>query len=261
VSDGLRALRQSGRGPIVADITGAGPPLILLHGLAGSARWWKRNTPALARSFRVMAIDLPGFGRSQRDARFVLEDAPSQLVRAMDRMGIERANFIGHSMGGLVAGGVAADHPDRVSRLVLVDAGFTSLDPSLGHRVRGILATMRWTSPALVPVFLEDSLRSGPVRLAAATVQLLQADWGSKLPLIRASTLVIWGEHDAICPLTIGQQIAKRIPDARLVVIKRAAHSPMWERSETFDSEVLAFLTTGLSDPAPHSTSVHEFRS
>jgi pimeloyl-ACP methyl ester carboxylesterase len=193
----------------------------------------------------VVAIDLPGFGRSQRDARFVLEEAPAQLVATLDQLGIERASFIGHSMGGLVAGGLAADHPTRVDRLVLVDAGFTSLDPSVLHRMRGMLATLRWTSPALLPVFLEDSLRSGPVRLVGATVQLLQSDWQAKLPLIGASTLVIWGEHDAICPLTIGRQIATRIPGARLVVIKRAAHCPMWERPETFDREVLAFLAPG----------------
>ena len=105
---------------------GTGPPLILLHGLAGSARWWARNIPALSRSFRVIAIDLPGFGASPRGHRLELDGVVDQLVGTMDALGIDRASVIGHSMGGLIAGGLAADRPERVERLVLVDAAFLS---------------------------------------------------------------------------------------------------------------------------------------
>ena len=178
--------------PVVSELTGSGPPLILLHGLAGSARWWRHNVPVLSRSFRVAAIDLPGFGASHRDARLVLDKAAGQLVATMDRLGFERAHVVGHSMGGLVAGGLAADYPERVDRLVLVDAGFLSLDPSIIRRVTGPIAALRWTAPSLLPVVLGDTLRSGPIRMAGATYQILQADWQTKLPLISAPTLVIW---------------------------------------------------------------------
>ena len=240
-----RTRAWSARGPVVSDISGDGPPLILLHGLAGSATWWQRNTPALEQHFKVHAIDLPGFGASKREARFVLDEAPAQLVETMDRLGIERASFIGHSMGGLVAAGVAAEHPDRVDKLVLVDAGFLSLDPHFHHRITGPLRTLRRTSPSLLPVLAWDTIRSGPIRMVEATTQLLRADWRHKLSKIQAPTLVIWGEHDRICPIGIGRSIVGVVAGSRLVVIDGAAHNPMWERPDDFDREVLDFLGVG----------------
>jgi len=241
-----RGRAWTAHGPVVSDISGEGPPLILLHGLAGSATWWQRNTPALERRFRVHAIDLPGFGATKRDAHFVLDEAPAQLAATMDRLGLERASIIGHSMGGLVAAGLAAEFPDRIDRLILVDAGFLSLDPHVHHRITGPLRTLRWTSPSILPMLAWDTIRSGPIRMMEATTQLLRADWRHKLASIQAPTLVIWGEHDRICPVGIGRSIAAVVPDARLVVIDGAAHNPMWERSDEFDRQVLEFLAPAL---------------
>ena len=221
---------------------GTGPPLILLHGLAGSARWWSRNIPELSRSFRVIAIDLPGFGASPRAHRLELDGIVDQLAGTMDALGLDRASVIGHSMGGLIAGGLAADRPERVERLVLVDAAFLSLDWASVRPMTGPARTLRRTAPSLLPVLVADGMRSGPRRLTDASIQLLRADWRAKLPNIEAPTLVIWGEHDRICPLAIGQKIVATIAGARLVVIEGAAHNPMWERSDAFDREVLAFL-------------------
>ena len=114
---------------------GDGPPLVLIHGLSGSGTWWKRNLPALSATFRVTAIDLPGFGSSHPDARLILDEAPAQVAALMGELGIERAHVMGHSMGGLVAAGLAADHPARVDRLVLVDAGFLSFDRGWWDRI------------------------------------------------------------------------------------------------------------------------------
>jgi pimeloyl-ACP methyl ester carboxylesterase len=226
----------------VAKDLGAGSPVILLHGLAGSARWWSRNLPALSRAHRVIAIDLPGFGASPRGQRLDLDEIGAQLVATMDELGIGRASVLGHSMGGLIAGGLAADHPERVDRLVLVDAAFLSLDRTAVRPVSGPAVTLRWTAPSLLPVLAADGLRSGPGRLAYAAIQLLRADWRTKLPLIKAPTLVVWGEHDAICPLPIGRLIVAAVPGSRLVIVSGAAHNPMWERPDVFDREVLSFL-------------------
>jgi pimeloyl-ACP methyl ester carboxylesterase len=241
-----RARRTDGPGglPVVSEDLGAGPPLILLHGLAGSTRWWSRNTAALSRAFRVIAIDLPGFGASPRGQRLDLDEVAGQLIASMDRLGVHRASVIGHSMGGLIAAGLAAEHPDRVDRLILVDAAFLSLDRAAARSLSAPAVTLRWTAPSLLPVLISDGLRSGPGRLTDAALQLVRADWGTKLPRIEAPTLVIWGEHDEICPLTIGRRIVASIPSSRLVVIEGAAHNPMWERSVEFDREVLDFLAT-----------------
>ncbi len=204
--------------------------------------WWKHNLPALSATFRVTAIDLPGFGSSHPDARLILDEVPAQVAALMGELGIERAHVIGHSMGGLVAGGLAADHPERVDRLVLVDAGFLSFDRMVRNRMTGPLRTLPWTSPTIMPTLLRDASRSGPVRMARATGELLRKDWRDKLPAITAPTLVIWGEHDRVCNPRIGEQIAAAVPDARLIVIRRAGHNPMWEKQADFDREVLAFL-------------------
>ena len=147
--------------------------------------------PALSGEFRVTAIDLPGFGSSHRDARLILDEVPAQVDALLGELGIERAHVMGHSMGGLVAGGLAAEHPQRVDRLVLVDAGFLSLDPTLRHRVTGPLKTLPWTSLTILPTLLRDVARSGPVRMARATAEVLRKDWRDKLPAISAPTLVV----------------------------------------------------------------------
>jgi pimeloyl-ACP methyl ester carboxylesterase len=228
--------------PVVSEDLGVGPPLILLHGLAGSTRWWSRNTAALSRSLRVIGIDLPGFGASPAGQRLDLDEVAGQLVATMDRLGLDRACVIGHSLGGLIAAGLAAEHPERIDRLVLVDAAFLSLDRTAIRPISGPAVTLRWTAPSLLPLLIADGLRSGPGRLTDAALQLVRADWRTKLPLIEAPTLVIWGEHDEICPLTIGRRIVDSIHDSRLVIIEGAAHNPMWERSAAFDQAVLEFL-------------------
>jgi pimeloyl-ACP methyl ester carboxylesterase len=230
------------RGPVISERAGTGRPLVLLHGLAGSARWWSRNIPDLAEAFDVHAVDLPAFGGSSRRSRFRLDRIPGQLVARMDRWGIERASVIGHSMGGLIAARLAADHPDRVDRLILVDAAFLSLDPSWWRRGPGPLGVLRWTQPSLIRTLGEDLIRVGPIRLVQATRQLLGADWADDLERIAAQTLVVWGEHDTLCPPTIGRAIVERVPRSRLVTIPRAGHNPMWEAPAEFDRIALEFL-------------------
>ena len=230
-------------GAVVAAQAGVGGAhLVLLHGLAGSGAWWKRNVPALSGAFLVTVIDLPGFGSSHPDARLILDEVPGQVDELLGELGIERAHVMGHSMGGLVAAGLAADHPERVDRLVLVDAGFLSLDPTWRHRFTGPLKTLPWTSLTLLPTLLRDVARAGPVRMALATAEVLRKDWRDKLPAITAPTLVVWGERDRICNPRIGEEIAAVVPGARLVIIRGAGHNPMWEKQAAFDREVVGFL-------------------
>lgn len=238
----MTASDAADQGPIVSATAGDGPPLLLLHGLAASARWWERVLPALSVSHRVHAVDLPAFGASGPGVRFHLERVPGQLIDLMDQLGIAHASVIGHSMGGLIAGRMAADHPARVARLVLVDAGFLSLDPSWLPKVTGPLRAVRYTRPPLARLLLEDVDRVGVLRLTDATVQLLRTDWVDALPLIQAPTLVIWGEGDTICPPIIGRGIVERVAGARMTTIPDCGHNPMWERPEAFLAAVMPFL-------------------
>src|ERR671913_1388101 len=104
------------------EVAGSGPPLILLHGLSGSGRWWGRNVPAFADSFRPYAVDLPGFGASRRVRWSRLDDTVDRLADWIAAEGLAQAHIAGHSLGGAVAARLAARHPERIDRLVLVDA-------------------------------------------------------------------------------------------------------------------------------------------
>ena len=242
---------------LVYEAVGAGPPVVLVHGLAGSSRWWERNVGALTGRFRVYVVDLVGFGRSRggvwRPHRFDLSRAAPHLVTMLDEFGIARASFVGHSMGGLIAAGLAADFPERVERLVLVDAALLTFDPGLRRRAVGLARALHRSPADLLPLLARDALRAGAGTLGVATLQLLRADWRTKLERIRAPTLVVWGEGDSIVPVSIGREIARHVAGARLVMLPRCGHNPMWEAPAAFNDLVVRYLSTGEVDFEPRA--------
>ncbi len=223
-------------------VAGAGPPVVLVHGLAGSGRWWGRNVGALARRFRVFVVDLPGFGGNRGGAPFALAETPALLATWLDRLGLPRAAFVGHSMGGRVVAELAADAPDRVARLVLVDAAIFPAGPDWPIRAWGLAGALRRVPPAFVPVLATDAARAGPRTLLRAGHALLTTGVEAKLPRIAAPTLVVWGERDTIVPPSVGERVAGLVPGARLVVLAGGDHSPMWSQSDAFNTLVLGFL-------------------
>jgi len=237
-----RRFAPAGDIPVYYEERGAGDPLILIHGLSASGRWWTRNISALAEHHRVYVVDLAGFGRSRAAQRPALGETGAFLERWMDSLNIERASLVGHSMGGAIAARLAADFPARVDRLVLVNAAALPLSRS-GMVLRfGLGGVFRSVSPAFLPVVVADGWRAGPVSVIGAARDLLQADIRAKLSQIEAPTLVIWGERDRILPLALGEQLSTAIPDARLHVIRGAGHNPMWDRSAEFNEAALDFL-------------------
>ena len=223
------------------EVAGSGPPLLLIHGLSASGRWWARNVDAFAAHFRVYTVDLVGFGASHRLGRFVLDDAAAGLVGWMDRVGVERADVAGHSLGGYVAADLAARFPERVRRLILVDAAVLPLGGA-GRYALGMLLQARYTSLGFLPTLARDVLRAGPATTWQASRAIVSADLGPRLERIGAPTLAIWGEHDTVVPLEIGHEIARRLPHARLVVIPGAGHNLIWDSAQAFNQEVLQFL-------------------
>ncbi|HEX7051491.1 MAG TPA: alpha/beta fold hydrolase [Longimicrobiales bacterium] len=226
--------------------TGAGPPAVLLHGLAGSHRWWRTTIPALARTHRVHVPELIGFARNP--AAGPLPDiarTAELIVEWLDALGIERPHLVGHSMGGQIAIHLAARQPDRVARLVLVDAAGIPRQRPLAELVR-LLAELipppAWGRPSFLPTIARDALRMGPLALAAAARRLLADDVRPLLPTIRSPTLLIWGRLDPLTPLDHAWTLADGIPDARLCIIPDAAHNPMVDRPEAFNEILTSFL-------------------
>jgi pimeloyl-ACP methyl ester carboxylesterase len=224
------------------EVAGSGPPLILLHGLSGSGRWWGRNVPAFADSFRTYSVDLPGFGASRGVRWSRLDDIADRLADWLVNEGLSQAHIAGHSLGGAVAARLAARHPDRIDRLVLVDAAIRLQGTRSMARPVHAMRTIGRGSLGFAPLLVRDLLRCHPRSFVAATVDALQTDWEPHLRRIKAPTLVVWGERDAITPRALGHEIAAVVPGARLFTLAEAGHNPMWERAEAFNAEVLRFL-------------------
>jgi pimeloyl-ACP methyl ester carboxylesterase len=235
---------QVGSASMYAEISGVGQPLILVHGLGGSTRWWARNVSALARSWRVYVIDLPGFGRS-RGQRFVLRDAAGLLVSMMDQIGLARTSIVGHSMGGFIAAYAAAQFPQRVDGLVLVDAAALPLESLSLRQAWHMVQRLPHLPLRFLAVLGMEALRAGPLTLIKALRQLRHMDIRRDLARIAAPTLILWGEHDATLPLAVGQQLHGYLPQAAFQVIAGAGHFPMWDRPTAFNQAVIQFLECG----------------
>ncbi len=240
-----RALRHRvriGNVELAYEVLGHGPPLLLIHGLSGSGRWWARNVGALAQHFRVYVIDLVGFGASRGGQAFVLPEAAGYLAHWMQASNFPPAVIIGHSMGGQIAAELAADHPELVVRLVLVDPALIPIPPSYARNILNMVREARHVRFDFVPVLVSDALRAGMITLWKAANDLLHTDLRPKLTNIQAPTMVVWGENDALLPLAMTRQLGQHLRFDELVIIKRAGHNPMWDCPHAFNQVVLEFL-------------------
>lgn len=220
---------------------GAGPPLVLVHGLAGSWRWWRRLLPALAAEHRVHLLDLPGFGGLPRPRRFALDGTVDWLAAWLDAARVEPADVIGHSLGGLLCARLAARRPEAVRRLVLIAPAGLPGRTAAGSALPLSLALLR-SQPRLLALLTRDALRSGPVTIGSAALAVLAADLRTDLPHVRAPTLVVLGARDALITVRHGEELARSIPNARTLVLEGAGHVPMDDRPDELSRELLAFL-------------------
>lgn len=226
-----------------AQVMGQGEPIILIHGLAGSSRWWRRNIPVLARHYRLYLIDLPGFG-TLRHLRWhiALDDVASGIVHWMERSGLAQVHLIGHSMGGYLSLWIAAHHPERIRRLVLVSPAGIPHIRSLPAYTFPLLRALSSLQPRFLSLLISDTLRAGPLTILRAAQDLLTKDIRDCLPDISAPTLLIWGENDSLVPPVLGELLSQQLPQARLLLIKKAGHVSMFEQPDQFNTAVLSFL-------------------
>jgi pimeloyl-ACP methyl ester carboxylesterase len=257
---------------------GAGSPILLIHGLGGSWQNWLYNIPTLGLEHRVIAVDLPGFGRSEPlPAPAAMETQAEVLAALLDQLGIGPTTVVAHSMGGIVAITLLGLRADLIDRLVLANAGGVHLSPArLAAIVNGFRVAARVLNrPAVIRAItrrprLRQLVFGGMManpraltgRFAAEVVPGLgapgfldaltaaaKASANIDPDAIRCPVLLIWGAQDRILPLAEARELCRSLLDARLVVIEGAGHAPTFEQPEQFNRAVMSFAE-GRS-PAP----------
>jgi pimeloyl-ACP methyl ester carboxylesterase len=229
-------------------------PLIVLHGYNGSSDYWYPQLfPPLGRSRRVIAVDLPGNGLSGRLPSYSLQAYVDFLAAFLDALHIRQADFMGHSMGGLLAIAFAAEHSNRVRKLVLVDsAGLPELVKTQWVLPIRALTDSSMRQFRLYPTFIKIGLRA-----RAAREGLIMVRTGSVRRYLRdltVPTLILWGSRDRVIPLEHGVFMARNIPGARLAVIRGAGHMPFYEQPE----QCLRILNTFLGTDDANHDAKHE---
>jgi len=259
--DGVR-LRLRDTGPRHA------PAIILLHGFGSSLDTWEPWAQALSARYRVIRFDLPGFGLTGPDPTGDYSDAREIkiLVDLMDQLGVSRAALIGNSLGGRIAWNFSAQHPDRVTRMVLISPdGFAS--PEFPYEKAPETPLAMRALPYVTPKpLLRETLAAAyarPDALSEATLtryhdlmlapgvreailermeQVRLHDPAPTLARIKIPTLLLWGEKDAMIPIRNAEDYLRDLPNATLVRLPNLGHVPFEEDPAGSLAPVQAFL-------------------
>ncbi|MCP4547460.1 MAG: alpha/beta hydrolase [bacterium] len=252
--------------------------LLLVHGLGSNAKGWLKNIPAWAERYRVIAVDLPGYGKSDKGYyEYSMSFNAEVLFELMDELDIERFSVVGHSMGGQIGMHMALQRPERLQRLVLISpAGFERFEEGEGQ----------WLERVMTPELVQDT----PIRNIAVNLKLNFYDKGidadfmiadriqvrgagdfdrycyavsknvagminepvwDKLERIITPTLIIFGENDALIPNPylhggLTKEIAAigvgAIPNNQLLLVPECGHFAQYEKAEETNRSVLDFL-------------------
>jgi pimeloyl-ACP methyl ester carboxylesterase len=269
--DGVR-LRYLDR-PAAAE---GGEPVVFVHGFASSLETWEGVIPAVNARHRVLALDLKGFGWSERPEGDYSPEAEAKLVLdLMKQRGIERATVVAHSWGSSVALAMALAAPQQVARLALYDAWvyeaqvptffLWAREPGLGEALFSLFYTERadervaygfydkekYVTEPFVEAVERALERPGTVAAALAAVRGHHfADVEGRYKDVKVETLLLWGREDEVTLLPFGERLSKDLPNARLVVYPQCGHFPMIEAAAASTNELVSFLSKPIAAPA-----------
>ena len=250
----MLAIREEGRGDA----------LVLVHGAGTSGAIWRRTMPALAEHRRVVAPDLPGYGGSPAAGPgFALEEVTDRLAAGLKEARVPAPyDLVGHSMGGAIAILLAARHPERVRRLVLVaPAGLAALPRAAAALLGAVAAPFAVARRTLATPLAGNALvrrlalagvarngarvpaeharavlasSAGATRIGPGLASAATADLRAALAGVRAPLGLVWGEHDPVIPPRRIDVIRRDRPEVQLRIVPDTAHAPMLERPEAF---------------------------
>jgi pimeloyl-ACP methyl ester carboxylesterase len=244
------------------------PALVLIHGFASSLQTWDGWTPILQLHFRVLRLDVAGFGLSGPDPQRDYSDAADvrRLLALLDQLGLQSVTLVGHSMGGRIAWNFAAAHPQRVARLVLLAPDGFSFPEARGEFTFDVPWYARVVRYALPQWLLHRALASAyfdASRLDEATVtryrdlllapgvrqalldRMAQTRNSDPLPRLRSlhmPVLLLWGAGDALIPVSNAQDFLDAMPQAQRVVLPQLGHLLQEEQPQLALQPLLEFL-------------------
>lgn len=264
------SFRQIGEWKTRVIEAGAGDTLLLLHGTGGHAEAYARNLAPLSHHFRVVTFDFAGHGYTTHAARDLeIADYVAQTIGVIDALGVASVHLSGESLGGWVAARLAAQHPQRVRRMILNTPGGTMVNPAVMDRIRTlsqaaaddpsearIRARLEWlmADPSAVTdelVAVRQKLYARPgfsksmshlLCLQDETIRRRNLLRDDELASITAPTLVVWTSDDPSGPAAEGRQIRERIPGATFALVEGAGHWPQWEQAQKFNNLHIEFL-------------------
>jgi triacylglycerol lipase len=254
----LRSVKVYGRTIRYYDL-GSGPSLVLIHGIGGDADDWTFCLQALSSSHRVIALDLLGFGRSDKPPiNYTVAGFVEVLERFLRALAIDRTTLIGGSLGGWIAAAFALLFPGTVDKLVLVDAAgvwgdtpelpidlHVSTRAHLRHVFQQLFYDKMLASDILIDLAYQQHLERGDGNTIHSVLQNLRDGrerLNESIANLTMPVLIVWGEQDAMIPLETGRRIHQLIPGSNLHVIPECGHLPALEKPAEFVRCVLEFL-------------------
>jgi pimeloyl-ACP methyl ester esterase len=247
------------------DRAGSGPAVLLVHGWTCNRTFWERQVQALRDRFTVITVDLRGHGESSPPRTgYTIGSMAADLEHLIRALGMPRVAIIGWSMGGIIAQELVHRLGDRVSALGLVgttaglaDGKVPLAEPERAAAMRAELAedfraflrgftASFFKSGEASPLFawaFSQTQKTPPHAAEACLEASLAVDLRGRLSGISVPTAVFHGRHDAIIPLAAGEELARGIPGARLVVFEESGHAPFLEEPEAFNAALTALLT------------------
>lgn len=218
-------------------------PLVMIHGLGVSGRYWHPLARLLSRRHQVWVPDLPGHGRSDRPARAL--DVPALaavLGEWMKEVGLGPAALIGNSLGCQIAAELAWREPGRAAALVLVGPTVDPAARSAFRQFARLTLSAPAEHPALYPLVLGEYAQAGPRQLLGELRHMLRHRIEDVLPGVKAPTLVLRGRLDRIVPRTWAARVAAMVRDGRLLEIALAGHAAHYTRPRRVAGAVREFL-------------------
>ncbi len=238
---------------------GAGPAVVIIHGVGGHKEDWAGVVEALAPTHHVFAVDMLGFGGSSKTGDDLSMPVQAAVIKALlDEMKIERVSLVGNSVGGWVATTFAATYPERTERLVIIDpAGFKAMfegappvnfDPGSAEEMDKLIHFVINSKAADAPGFAQEAYR----RYVASGEKAIFATWGKSLyisprledlfPKITTPTVILWGHDDRLFPSELADVFPSQIAGARVEKIPNAGLFPQIDQPEATQAAIARAL-------------------